>query len=494
MGKRKPAKPGRAAHEADRRDALDRALAEIWTAISAGDVLQAELQTSAMASLPLLMSGTGEDAEVLAGALVDAAMDQQYGPAGAAFFRLLMSLGSGATKRAASAALAELTGDDVYPPEWVAGIGKVVPGRAWRSYDMFGDRETVVVTFSYPGEAEHALLVGVTTAVSPPAAAIVGVSPEATGLLDEVREAMEPYERFEEIPLADARRRIDGPLARAGEDPLVELGLEEMMYVPVARSRVRRLPSPGDAGPVTAPTAGDRAAAVDEFLRSAQAAEAGDPAVARFWAEVLTGYSGRTPGEPPGLVGPLRLTAMLLGYAAGTFTLTDAQRAGLETAVTAWVRWAAARQDLDEASAGHLQAKLPEIFAEFPAAYDEPSSVASRAYVRDVAASDVDAAWLDECRERRELAASGPAAHEADAASPDVTTPEGRAALTEDEFGSCAAEGAEREQFLAAAKRTAEELWHDDPPATWQAAKALLAKGLDEHEVIHRLAESRAAR
>lgn len=494
MGKRRQAKPGGAVHEADRGDALDQALAEIWTAVSAGDVLRAELQTSAIASLPLLLSGANESVEILVDALIDAAMEQQYGPVGAAFFRLLMSLGSRTVKRAASEALARLTGDGVYPPEWVAGIGKVVPGQAWRAYDVFGDRETVIVTFRYPDEAEHALLVGITLAASPPAVSIAGVSADAADLLKEVRDAIEPHERFEEIPLADARRRIDGPLARAGEDSLIELGLEEILHVPVARSRVRRLPPPGDAEPVTVVAAGDRAAAVDEFLRSSRAAEAGDPAVTRFWAEVLTGYSGRTPGEQPGLVGPFRLGAMLLGYVAGTFTLTDAQRAGLETAVAAWVRWAAARRELDEAATGHLLAKLPEIFAEFPDAYDDPANIANRAYVRDVAASDTDAAWLNECRERRELAVPLPAADGADSASPGVTTPEGRAALVADEFGSCAPEGAAAGQFLAAAKLIAEELWRDDPPATWETAKALLAKGLDEHEVMHRLVESREQR
>ena len=55
----------------------------------------------------------------------------------------------------------------------------------------------------------------------------------------------------------------------------------------------------------------------------------------------------------------------------------------------------------------------------------------------------------------------------------------------------CAPEGAAGGQFLAAAKRIAEELWRDDPPATWQTGKSLLAKRLDPHDVIHQLAESR---
>jgi hypothetical protein len=74
---------------------------------------------------------------------------------------------------------------------------------------------------------------------------------------------------------------------------------------------------------------------VDNFLRSPLAASAGDVDATRFWAEVLTGCSGRAPGEPPTQVGPGKLGAALLWHTARTFTLTDAQRAGLRPAVTA---------------------------------------------------------------------------------------------------------------------------------------------------------------
>lgn len=481
----KPAGPGRPARTAGGDDPVDQTLAELWTTISAGDVLRAELQASAVVSLPFQARATDEQTGLLVDALIDAAMEQQYSPVGAAFLRLLMSLGPRVVKRAAGEALAGLTDDGVYPPEWVTAIGKPVPGRAWRAYDVFGDRETVIVTFSYPGEAEHALLVGVDLA-GLPSVSVAGVSPDAAGLLKMVQDAVEPHERFEEITLADARRRIEGPLAHAGEDPGIELDLAALMHVPVARSRVRRLP-PGDAEPVTDYTAADRAAAVSEFLDSSWAAAAGEPTVARFWAEVLTGYSSRVAGEPPALFGPHKLAGMLLRHAAGTFTLTAAQRAGLETAVSAWVRWAAARRGLDEAAAGHLLAKLPEIFEEFPAAYDDPVSAANRAYVRDVAASDMDVAWLEECRARREFAVPPPASRDADVAAVDAATAEGRAVLTGHEFASCAP----GEEFIASAKRVVEELWHDDPPATWQAAKNLRDKGLNPHDAIHRLAESR---
>ena len=46
--------------------------------------------------------------------------------------------------------------------------GAAAPRGAWRSYDVFGDLEYIVVTFGY-GEAEHAILVGIDMTTTRPA-------------------------------------------------------------------------------------------------------------------------------------------------------------------------------------------------------------------------------------------------------------------------------------------------------------------------------------
>jgi hypothetical protein len=178
---------------------------------------------------------------------------------------------------------------------------------------------------------------------------------------------------------------------------------------------------------------------------------------------------------------------MLLGHAASTFTLSAAQREGLAAAVGAWVRWTAVRRDLDEPAADRLLTKLPEILDKFQAAYDDPDSAVARAYVSDVAASDMDVAWLAGCRTRREFAAALPWDRDPGVAAIDATGPAGRADLTAHEFASCAPEGPAGEKFMVAAGRVVEELWHDDPAQTWQEAKRLAARGLDRHDVIHAL-------
>jgi hypothetical protein len=468
-------------------EALGRALAELWTSVSAGDVLSAEMQASALVALPLLTGGTDAQYDQLAAALISAAEERANESEGAAFLRLVMALAPRAVKRQASEALADFTDEGVYPPDWVSAIGKPAPGQAYLGRDKFGDHETVLVTFSY-GDAEHALLVSLDLAELPTAVS-VSLTQDVPGLLKFFEDDDEFIERLEPVALSEARRRVEVPLAQAGQDPDYDIETSTLLALPLARSRVRRLPAPEPGAAVTY-TAADRAAAVEEFLGGPEAADAGDPEVARFWGQVLAGYSSRVPDEAPAQAGRHKLSAALLVHVARTFTLSAGQVAGMRPAVTAWARWAARQRGLDEAAAETLVTHLATVLGEFQGVYDDPGNVAARGYVRDIARPDADAAWLADGRARRELAAPPPEDRDPGDEAVDAAGPGGRAVLIASEFGECDLEGADPGEFLAAVRRVAEELWHDDPPAAWQAGRSLLAKGHDPHDVIHLLAES----
>ena len=466
-------------------DGLEGALATLWKAVAAGNVLDAEFETAAIVALPELTGASADDAERVADTLVSATSRHSPRSEGAAFLRLLMSLGPRPVKRAASRGLAECTEDGIYPPGWVTEIGKPTPGRAWRQHDVFGESEVIAVTFSYSG-AEHALLVAIDL-TELPTVSMIGVGDDADGMLKTLQEQAQPHQRLAEITLAEAKRRIEGPLARTGEDPDYDLDESTMLFLPVARSRVRRLPS-DDLEQAVAYTAADRAAALEEFLASAEAGDAGDPDVARFWATVLTGYSSRVPDEPPAQVGPYKLAAMLLVHAASTFTLTSAQLDGMEPVVTAWTRWAAGRQGLDEAATDKVMTSLADALDAFPAAYDDPYATACRGYLRDVATPDVDLPWLADQVARRRFAVPLPGERDPSLDEVDATDPRERAKIALAEFAECGDGGAGTIKLLAAVPRIVEEAWNDNPATTWELAKRLLAEGHDRHDVIHSLA------
>jgi len=160
----------------------------------------------------------------------------------------------------------------------------------------------------------------------------------------------------------------------------------------------------------------------------------------------------------------------------------------MRSAVTAWARWAAERQGLDEAAIDLLMTRLPGILDEFRPAYDDPYSVLARGYLRDVVTWDAELPWLADQRARREFAVPLPENLDPGVAATDATDSDQRAALAVAEFAECGPDGAAREQLLTAVKRIVEEAWHDNPPATWEKARRLLAEGIDRHDVIHRLA------
>jgi hypothetical protein len=428
-----------------------------------------------------------EEEQFRATVLVEGAV-RRRNPEGAALLRLLMAMGTQATKRAASRALAQLTSDGIYPPEWVTEIGKATPGRAWRRWDVFGDDEAVAVMFTY-GEAEHGILVQVDLAGIPVATA-VGLSSNADRLIEAISGGSgkegEEFERSEAISLADAREHIAGPIDRMDRDPGTGLSNSSLAFLPLVRSRVRRLSAEG-ATAVTEFTAADRAAAVDEFMKSPQAAEAvaADEESTRFWAEVLTGYSGRRPGESPDQVGPRKLAHILLGHVPNTFVLSPGQRDHLEPAVTAWARWSADRRDLGEAATAVLMERVAQVLSRFGQAYDDPDAVAIRGYASGLAASDADVAWLSDQVGRRMFALPLPEQH----GPLDLADPADRHRLVAEEFGACTPPSPmTSEEFIEAAYRVVEDLWRDEESPAYQAARRMFEDGVARHDIIHRLA------
>ena len=110
-----------------------------------------------MLALPGLNGADRAESERYVKALISAASNRSPRSYAAAFYRLLMSVGSASVKKAASAALRETTSLGAYPPGWVTEIGKPTPDKAWRRHDAFGDEEVIVVTFSY-GDKQHGVL------------------------------------------------------------------------------------------------------------------------------------------------------------------------------------------------------------------------------------------------------------------------------------------------------------------------------------------------
>lgn len=438
----------------------------------------------------IMLAGDGESPDELAGSFVELAAESRR-PEDVAMLRLIMSLGSPAVKRAASKELGNLTADGIYPADWVTDAGKAIPLRATRHVDAFEELQVITVTYGYAG-SEHAVSVAIDV-VDVPEVLNVNITADLADFV-----AFPGAARAEEITLAEARRRIEPALDYTeGDSPQARASL---LYLPIARSRLRRLPVP-DGADAPAFTASDRQAAVDEFMTSPQASAAvtADEAATRFWAEILTAYSSRLPGEPPGQVGPHQLREILSEHVPTFYPVTEAQRAHLGPAVTAWASWSVAHRGISDA-ASELTDAAGEAIASFDQDYDDPTYAVMRGYLTDLVSSDADVAVLRMAMVRRTLALPLPdgrpdQARSLDRGGPggrfhpvDAADPAARRAAAAAEFEGCnPPAGVTKEQLIAGAERVVEELWTGEPPATWEHAERLSTGGLERHQIIHAL-------
>jgi len=466
-------------------DLFDQLLAELWPALRSDDVLKAEVATARCLAVGRLL-GISQDRS---DSIFVKMATQSKKPEDAALLRIITLLCSPAVKRSASRALADVTASGVYPAEWVAQVGRAAPVQAWLRDDTFGDEEMIVVKFSY-GDREHAFSVHVDRS-SIPLVDFITLITDTDDLVGNLEQPSGDFKAAGQISLAEARRRLE--LALANTKPDRELPHDTIALLPVLRSRLRRLPASGEQ-PAQVYTAADRAAAVDEFMKSPEAADAvaADEESTRFWAELLAAFSSRLPDEPPAQLGPLTLEFMLTSFVPRTYVVSESQRRHARPAVSAWARWSAAYRGLDEDAIQYLLSEVPAALEGFEAAYDDPAFAAERGYTADLAVRETDVVRIGEHAVRRQFALPKPEDRLPDGESDalDVADPVSRRVYIEAEFTDCEpGKGMAREEFLVAVHRVIEELWTGEPPATWEEAQRLLDSGKNRHDVIHSLVE-----
>jgi hypothetical protein len=461
----------------DEPDPLAQMFSTLWAALAAGDLLQAEIETARCWSVFHQMGlDQGKSDSIFIG------MAKQGGqPEDAALLRLIMLLGSPAVKGQARTALGELTGAGVYPASWVAEAGKAEPVRAARVYNVFGDWEEILVAFRY-ADGEHTLVARIDLANVPQVRHLELAAGEAP------QEQDRPFAEIEEIGFADARGHLEPALLYAEQSDFTDAATRALM--PIAKSRLRRLPA-GEGKPGTTYTSDDRAALVREFLASPQAAEAvaADEDSTRFWAQILTAWSSRSPSYQPLQAGPRTLQYVLTEHVPHTYPVTAGQREHMEQAVTAWARWSAAQRGLDEE---HMVSLLPMSLSDFAFFYDHEGAAERRAYVADVATSDADIVSLGNTLVTRLIAIPFSGERDADDIKGlDGTDSGDRAEFLAAEFAECKLpSGLSREEFLGVVREVADELWDPEMSDIRTHALALATEGdLDRHDIMHAMVQ-----
>jgi hypothetical protein len=467
---------------------------------SGGDALDAELRVSELWGGWWGQGHGLVDPEVVLGEGLVAHVARRKRVGAVALLRVVAVLGTDAQRERAAAAADELVGRGAREPGWAATLGTERVGAVWAYGDVFGDQTTVLLVVEREDRG-HGLVVLVDHTLG----GIVKdafVTPDPDGALADIRTlGTDPSVTLREITPEEAAAMLVPAFAatdRAASAGL-DLPADEQFAASraLALARVRLLPAPPPV-PVPVPlTAAERATAVAEFLASEPARDL--PAAARGCAERLVEFGNTVDPARPLRVGPGMLDRFLDETLNEGPELTDDEFDALPATVRAWAEWAGRRMELPEAVMDELRDTADDMACSIGRPGDAepvPADVAD-AYLAGLDFDDVRAEDLPDVLERRMFAVPAVGTRIGSEEFPflDPSDPDDRGMLIEGEHpeyhealadpGTDTVGGVNPRMHIAMHEIIANQLWDDDPPEVWQAARRLLATGMDRHEVLH---------
>ena len=470
--------------------------------VHATDPLEVEVVTSDVLGSWWKRLPPGEDPDAVFGEGAISYAAQAGTREAMALLRALAVLGvTPAQRDAASCAAAALAAVGVADPSWAATIGRVEVGACWRLADVFGDQASLLAVFGY-GRREHGLVALVDFNHLGGWVKDLFVTPEPARVLRELRKTArsEPYAVLDQVDPAEARGLLEDGLAATDATWEPEVGNELRQFRALALARCRAMPAPDrPARAVPEIHDAERDAIVAEFLASPHASQLPDEA-ARYGARLLVDFGADYDAGKPLRVSPAKIAGFLLDWVPAKVILDDADRDALPGVVAAWVCWAGDRTGLDPAAVALLVDVARDCGEDFREAYDrgaDASPIRQFLHGLDTAGDLADA---HDALDRRMFAMPyfGTRIGDEDYPRLDPGDPDDRRLLIEGEHPAYHGaltdpafdgeiDGVNPRLHIAIHEVVANQLWDNDPPEAWPAAKRLHEAGVDRHDVLHQL-------
>jgi hypothetical protein len=468
----------------------------------------------------------GTNPEAMPRAVVRYAAHRRTEEALAALLALAHLGTSAALRDAARAAATRLTDAGVPAPAWADQFGPVAVERCSLVTDAYGEQTTVLCEYRR-GEARHALSALLDHDELDGAVADAWFSAEPDELFEQTAAHVAESDGVTAMVAADPGRAAD--LLRAGFALLDEWAeptdSEDLpQYRALALARLRDMPSATGADSGEPPTGTDaygRSApadgpsgagvpgagsavdgfrddddvvgpAVRGFLDSAEAvaslaehAPTAVDAAARVIAEFGADEDGR-----PLRIGPGRLGRLLHG-GVDADDLDEAALAAFPAVVVAWARYTARLAGLPAAAVEDVTAIATEcgehVGEEHRELSDDELSELLDRYVPEVDGADLDPPEAAAILERRLFAVPATVVElDGEELDLDPADPDDRRLLIVAEHGG---DPDDSDPHVTLHEVVAEQLWQDEPPQAWQAARRLLDAGGDRMDILHTLGE-----
>ncbi|MGA6165942.1 hypothetical protein [Amycolatopsis magusensis] len=361
----------------------------------------------------------------------------------------------GQAQSEADAALRELMAAGVEPPPWTDVVGRAQAGACWLCRDRFDEEHLLLCVFERAGEPDHGLLVGIGLGGEIDELELVENPAE---VLAELRANLAEEDTLERVSGSVARRQLAHAIVRT-HTWLPENAILEGLLI----SRQRLL---GDPPPDIEDPEVDVEAAARRFFAANPDIE--DDEEHRELVEWLVEFSRQV--EPR--------WAMHIGPELLVLLADELPEEASPELLEAWIRWRAAERELSEDALDEL--------LEIATGFFEGSDP----YL-DGVGEDED---VEEVLDRRQFALPEASTtigdEEVDLDPNDLDDrvllvlgehPELHEAVANEELDPGSAE------LLGTKAMVVHQLWDNDPPEVWAAARALRDRGVDRQHVLERL-------
>ncbi len=385
-------------------------------------------------------------------------------------------------------------------PTWSADLDQVTTVGCWALRDVYGDGASVLCAFERAGR-RHGISIMVDFNHLGGWAKDILLAEDVEDLLKLMRQGAEEAAGtmfLETMDPAAARRLLEDALEATDNtwEPEVSSDFAELRAF--ALYRLTALPEPPERTEPVEIDEDERAEIVREFLAAPEAADlpsTGDPA---YCARLIVDYGADYDDGKLLRVSPAKTEIFLLGWLPKKAVLEPDDRMLLPELVPAWIQWSARRQGLPSAALEELLTFTGACLGHFDEAYDDIANASpGRALLEglDPAATIDD---LQDALDRRTFAMPyvGTRIGDEDFPRLDPNDPDERGLLIQGEhpeYHEALADpafdgeidGVNPRLHLVMHEIVANQLWDNDPPEVWAAARRLLDAGHDRHDILH---------
>jgi len=466
-----------------------------------GDPLDAEMLISMLCGNGWQAGELGDDEYEPLEDLLAAASRRTGGPGGVALARATASIAPTAELAAAARRVVDdLVARGAPEPSWSTALDQVTADGCWALRDVYGDGASVLCAFERAGR-RHGVSILVDFNHLGGWAKDILLAEDVESMLELMRQgAANAAETMfvEEIDPGEARGLLEDSVAATDStwQPEVSSGFTELRAL--ALSRLKVLPEPSARTQPAEIGDDERAETVREFLASPEAADlpsVGDP---EYCARLIVDYSADYDDGKLLRVSPAKTEIFLLGWLPKKVLLEPDDRTLMPQLMPAWIRWSARRRALPPTAVDELLETAQTCGEEFDRAYDDIGNISpARSLVEGLPQTET-IEDLRDALDRRRFAMPyvGTRIGAEDFPRLDPNDPDERALLIEGEhpeYHEALADpafdgeidGVNPRLHLAMHEIVANQLWDNDPPEVWAAARRFLDAGHDRHDILH---------